>query len=378
MVKPLRLNDRHQQILRATVQHYIATAEPVGSQTLAQEYQFAVSSATIRNALGQLEKAGLLYQPHVSAGRVPSDSGYRIYVDNLLTWSDRQSRTVKQKLENEISGDNWHFEALIQRMGQILASLSGYITLITFPQTETVQLRHLQLMLLPSDQILIILVTDSYHTHSLTLDLPATMEAKEEGELEQELAIFSNFLNAQLRGKNLSELSHLNWQELDQKFSIYADFLQGLQQQIKPLLQRRMAGPLVVHGVSKVIQQPEFSQLEQVQMLLSLLEQEQEQLFSLLFDPDDCWDSLGNLGQEASLLMGEMAPRSRPVVTLRIGAENPLESMHPCTLVSAIYRQKKVPVGSVSILGPTRMVYQQTIPLVEQAAECLSEALSKN
>ncbi len=263
-------------------------------------------------------------------------------------------------------------------MGQILASLSGYIALITFPQTETVQLRHLQLMLLPSYQILIILVTDSYHTHSLTLDLPAAMEAKKEGELEQELAIFSNFLNAQLRGKNLSELSHLNWQELDQKFSIYADFLKGLQQQIKPLLQRRMAGPLAVHGVSKVIQQPEFSQLEQVQMLLYLLEQEQDQLFSLLFDPDDCWDSLANLAQEARLLMGETIPKTRPVVTLRIGAENPLESMHPCTLVSAMYRQKQVPVGSVSILGPTRMVYQQTIPLVEQAAECLSEALSKN
>ncbi|QHU98881.1 heat-inducible transcriptional repressor HrcA [Synechocystis sp. CACIAM 05] len=378
MVKPLRLNDRHQQILRATVQHYIATAEPVGSQTLAQEYQFAVSSATIRNALGQLEKAGLLYQPHVSAGRVPSDSGYRIYVDNLLTWSDRQSRTVKQRLESEINGDNWHFEALIQRMGQILAGLSGYIALITFPQTETVQLRHLQLMLLPSHQILIILVTDSYHTHSATLDLPAAMEAKEEGELEQELAIFSNFLNAQLRGKNLSELSHLNWQELDQKFSIYADFLKGLQQQIKPLLQRRMAGPLVVHGVSKVIQQPEFSQLEQVQMLLSLLEQEQDKLFSLLFDPDNYGDNLANLGQEMNLLTGETIPKTRPVVTIRIGAENPLESMHPCTLVSAIYRQQEIPMGSVSILGPTRMVYQQTIPLVEKAAECLSEALSKN
>ncbi|MCT0254014.1 MULTISPECIES: heat-inducible transcriptional repressor HrcA [unclassified Synechocystis] len=378
MVKPLRLNDRHQQILRATVQHYIATAEPVGSQTLAQEYQFAVSSATIRNALGQLEKAGLLYQPHVSAGRVPSDSGYRIYVDNLLTWSDRQSRTVKQRLESEINGDNWHFEALIQRMGQILASLSGYIALITFPQTETVQLRHLQLMLLPSNQILIILVTDSYHTHSLTLDLPSTMEAKEQGELEQELGIFSNFLNAQLRGKNLSELSHLDWRELDQKFSIYADFLQDLQQQLKPLLQRRMTAPLVVHGVSKVIQQPEFSQLEQVQMLLYLLEQEQEQLFSVLFDPDDYGDNLANLGQEINLVTGETVPRPRPVVTLRIGAENPLESMHPCTLVSAIYCQQQVPVGSVSILGPTRMVYQQTIPLVEKAAECLSAALSKN
>ncbi len=375
MVKPFRLNDRHQQILRATIQHYIATAEPVGSQTLAQEYQLAVSSATIRNALGQLEKAGLLYQPHVSAGRVPSDSGYRIYVDNLLTWSDRQQRTVKQRLENEINGDKWHFEALIQRMGQILASLSGYIALITFPQTETVYLHHLQLMLLPSNQVLIILVTDGYHTHSISLDLPATIGQKEQGELEHELEILSNFLNSQLRGKNLSELSNLNWQELDQKFSTYADFLQGLQRHLKPLLQRKMSTPLVVHGVSKVIQQPEFSQLEQVQMLLYLLEQEQDELFSLMFDPDE---QLENMGQEIRLFNQENGGKSRPVVTLRIGSENPLESMHPCTLISAFYRQGEVPVGTVSILGPTRMVYQQAIPLVEQAAECLSDALSQN
>lgn len=375
MVKPFRLNDRHQQILRATVQHYIATAEPVGSQTLAQEYQFAVSSATIRNALGELEKAGLLYQPHVSAGRIPSDSGYRIYVDNLLTWNDRQHRTVKQKLENEINGDKWHFEALIQRMGQILASLSGYIALITFPQTETVQLRHLQLMLLSSNQVLIILVTDTYQTHSITLDLPNGMGEKDQEDLDHELAILSNFLNSQLRGKLLSELSNLNWQELDQQFSVYADFLKGLQHQIKPLLQRKTSAPLVVHGISKLIQQPEFAQLEQVQMLLSLLEQEQDELFSLMFDPNDCLD---NLGQECNLLTRENDIKSRPVVTLRIGSENPLESMHPCTLISAFYRQGEVPVGSVSILGPTRMVYQQTIPLVEQAAECLSEALSQN
>lgn len=375
MVKPFRLNDRHQQILRATIQHYIATAEPVGSQTLAQEYRFAVSSATIRNALSQLEKAGLLYQPHVSAGRVPSDSGYRIYVDNLLTWNDRQHQTVKQKLENEINGNKWHFEALIQKMGQILASLSGYIALITFPQTETVQLRHFQLMLLPSGQVLIILVTDAYQTHSVTLDLPSTMGEKAQEDLEQELAILSNFLNSQLQGKSLAELSNLNWQELDQKFNAYADFLQSLQRHLKPLLQRKISAPLVVHGVSKLIQQPEFAQLEQVQMLLSLLEQEQDELFSLMFDPNDCLD---NLGQENNLLPRENGYKSRPVVTLRIGSENPLESMHPCTLISAFYRQGKVPMGSVSILGPTRMVYRQAIPLVEQAAECLSEVLSQN
>ncbi|MGA1621280.1 MAG: heat-inducible transcriptional repressor HrcA [Synechocystis sp.] len=376
MANPFRLNERQQQILRATIQHYIATAEPVGSQTLAQEYQFTVSSATIRNALGQLEKAGLLYQPHVSAGRIPSDWGYRIYVDNLLTWSDRQTHLVKKRLEANLQGDNWHFEALLQRMGQILAGLSGYIALLTFPKTETVQLRHLKLMPLSDQQLLMILVTDAGNTHSVAINLPAGIQQKDTTELEQELDILSNFLNHQLRGKCLSELSHLNWQELDEKFNAYADVLQLLQQQLKPLLNQRTSLPLVVHGVSKVIRQPEFAHLEQVQMLLSLLEQEQEALSALVFDPDRHTDP-GHHPQRSPLTLND-ARVSPPMATLRIGSENPLESMHPCTLISAFYRHQGNPVGSVSILGPTRMVYHQTIPLVEQAAEYLSEALSRN
>jgi heat-inducible transcriptional repressor len=376
MVKPFRLNERQQQILRATIQHYIATAEPVGSQTLAQEYQFTVSSATIRNALGQLEKAGLLYQPHVSAGRIPSDSGYRIYVDNLLTWSDRQTQTAKKRLESQLQGDNWHFEALLQRMSQILASLSGYIALITFPQTETVQLRHLKLMPLSDQQLLMILVTDAGHTHSVAIHLPDGIKQKDPTELEHELEILSNFLNSQLQGKRLSELSQLNWQELDQKFNAYADLLQLLQQQLKPLLKQRTNLPLVVHGVSNVIRQPEFAQLEQVQMLLYLLEQKQEELSALIFDADRHPEA-AIYPKQSPLNFGQI-PESRPIVNLRIGSENPLESMHPCTLISAFYRQQGVPVGSVSMLGPTRMLYQQAIPLVEQAAEYLSDALSRN
>jgi heat-inducible transcriptional repressor len=117
------------------------------------------------------------------------------------------------------------------------------------------------------------------------------------------------------------------------------------------------SAPMVIHGVSEVIRQPEFSQLEQVQMLLRLLEQEQDQLFPLIFELPD----------------RENVAKS---VSIRIGAENPLESMRPCTLVSALYHQGNVPVGSVGIIGPTRMLYEQTIPLVESTANYLSEALS--
>jgi heat-inducible transcriptional repressor len=261
-------------------------------------------------------------------------------------------------------------------MGQILASLSGYIALLTFPKTEIVRLRHLKLIPLADQQLLMILVTDAGNTHSVAISLPTEIRQKNLADLEQEVEILSNILNHHLQGKCLSDLSHLNLQELDHQFSVYAGLLNRLQRQLKPLLRQRTKLPLVVHGVSKVIRQPEFAQLEQVQMLLSLLEQEQEELSALMFDPDRQTDGTHQTDSSSLNLNGGV--ESRPVVTLRIGSENPIESMHPCTLISAFYRQRGKPVGSVSILGPTRMLYQQAIPLVEQAAEYLSGALSQN
>ncbi len=358
MLNSPTLTERYQSILRATVQHYIATAEPVGSKTLLAEYNFSVSSATIRNALGSLEKAGLLYQPHISAGRIPSDWGYRIYVDQLITFNEEKKEKFGQSLQQQLKAETWSLESLLQRATQILANLSGYIALITFPQTTAIQLRHLQLIQVSPQQVMIIMVTDGYHTHSILMDLPKNAlfnESISQEEFDEELQILSNFLNHQLKGRTLSELSTLNWQEIDNNFASYADFLKVLLKKIAPLLQS--STPMVIHGVSEVIRQPEFSQLEQVQMLLHLLEQEQDQLFPLIFE----------LPESTNL---------EKSVTIRIGSENPLESMRPCTLVSALYRQKNIPVGSVGLIGPTRMLYEQTIPLVESTADYLSEALS--
>lgn len=361
MLTPPHLSERYQNILRATIQHYIATAEPVGSKTLLEEYKFSISSATIRNALGQLEKAGLLYQPHISAGRIPSDWGYRIYVDQLLIVNEKTKKKVEQNLHYHLKEESRHFETLLQRATQLLANLSGYIALITFPQTATVQLRHLQLLPIAPDQVMIILVTDGYQTQSILMELPLSLRSSDHlpeqdpEALAQELQILSNFLNHKLKGKTLGELASLNWQEIDQDFVCYTDFLKTLIQQLQPLLQPTPTMPMAIHGVSEVIRQPEFSHLEQVQVLLHLLEQQQDQLFPLVF-------AIPN-------------HHKHKAVTVRIGSENPLESMRPCTLVSALYHQGDTPVGSVGIIGPTRMLYEQAIPLVESTADYLSEAL---
>lgn len=356
MKNDLILNERHQGILKATIQHYIATAEPVGSKTLVEEYKFSVSSATIRNALSYLEKVGLLYQPHVSAGRIPSDGGYRHYVDQLLSPQTEPPLTVKQSLRRRLRRESWSVETLIQRAAQILASISGYIALITLPQTDSVQLRHLQLVPLSARQVMMVLVLDGYQTHSLPLELPPVVPLGSEPEyLEEELQLLSNFLNRKLRGQTLQGLGEVDWLELDQEFAAYADFLGALLKQLQACLQPASTAPLVIQGVSEMIRQPEFSQLEQVQMLLHLLEQEQNALLPLIF---------------------AVSPAPTRGVKISIGAENPLKPMQACTLISSLYHQGQIPVGSVNIIGPTRMSYEQTIPLVESTANYLSEVLS--
>ena len=354
------LNKRHQEILRATVQHYIATAEPVGSNTLVKEYDFTISSATIRNTLGKLEKAGFLYQPHTSAGRIPSDFGYRIYVDNLMTPNQKSGKKIKKNLSQQFKQKTYNFENTLQRATQILANLSGYIALITLPQTYPNQLRHLQLVQVSLKQVMLLVVTDSYQTQSILINIPPTLlkdDEEEQGYLDEELHLLSNFLNSQLKGKSLLEVSHLDWQQIDQDFINYTGFIKKLLKELQQHLNASVSTQLMIYGVSEMLRQPEFSQLEQVQMLLHLLEKEQDKLLPLILD----------------------IPESTCVdrrVTLKIGAENLLESMRPCSLISATYCQGNTPVGSVGLIGPTRMLYENTIPLVESTADYLSEALA--
>ncbi|MFS0518071.1 heat-inducible transcriptional repressor HrcA [Nostoc sp. UIC 10607] len=370
----VQLTNRQQHILWATVRHYIATAEPVGSKALIEEYDLGVSSATIRNVMGVLEKSGLLYQPHTSAGRIPSDSGYRIYVDQLITPSLRSrsvsqtdatrteylGREVELALQNRLQWEDWSLETLLQGAAQILATLSGCISLITMPQTTTALLRHLQLVQIEAGRIMLIVVTDGYETHSKLMDLsPTPEETQRDSEvIDRELQIVSNFLNSHLRGRSLLELANLNWSELDQEFQRYGEFLKNSVAELTRRTHAPTATQIMVRGVSEVLRQPEFSQLQQVQTIIHLLEEEQDQLWRLIFEEPEQEDV------------------GKPRVTVRIGAENPLEPIRTCTLISSNYRRGSIPVGSVGVLGPTRLDYESAIAVVASAADYLSEAFS--
>jgi len=360
----VKLTSRQQRVLWATTRHYIATAEPVGSKALVQEYRFRASPATIRNTMGMLEKVGLLYQPHISAGRVPSDSGYRLYVDQLLQPSATCSRKIEQLLQASLQGRDWSLEALLRGAAQLLSGFSGYVTLVTLPNSHTTHLRHLQLVRVDSKRVMLILVTDACRTQSTVITLPPPIDGNplDEECLDRELGILSNFLNHHLRGRPLAQLDPLDWQELSQEFQHYADALLGSLTDLIHRCQTPTSSQILISGVAEVLRQPEFAEVDQVQMIVQLLEEQQEQLWPLM-------------------LTTAQAPGTHATFNKRvavwIGSENPLESMRTCALVTATYGRGDVPLGSVGMIGPTRMVYEDAIAMVEVAADYLSETLSQ-
>ena len=358
MLDPVRLNKRQQQVLWATVRQYVSTAEPVGSKVLVQEYGLQVSPATVRQAMSMLEKAGLLFQPHISAGRIPSDHGYRLYVDNLIHPAEGVAKTIDTQLSATLKWDGWSLEALLKGAAQILSAVSGYLTLITVPKKQDAKIRHVHLVLLGSTQLLMSVVLDSLETQSMVIQLPgdqvdtsAQMDA-----LEHESKILSNFLTTHLVGCSLGKIAELDWGQLNREFQRYGDTLTEAMSLLAKRNQTATGSTqFVMSGLGEVLRQPEFSEAQQVQAIVQLLEEEQAQLWPLVFETD----AEDNSGRRVRVL---------------IGSENPLEPMQGCALVSSTYCQDALPIGSVSILGPTRMMYENAIAAVEAAASYLTDA----
>lgn len=388
----MKLNPRQQNILRATVRHYVSTAEPVGSKSLANAFDLQVSSATIRNVMSALEDSGLLYQPHTSAGRIPSDSGYRAYVNELMMPSEPLTRQMASTLSQRIDWEGQAMEALLQESAQALASLSGYIALVTLPQMDEAKIKHLQLVRVSDCQILLVVVLDIYNNHSILLplpdyspeDSPARLDASQRRRrsvngaakrsaetVDRELQMLSNFLSDQLRGHALDDIN-LDWSELDRAFQRYAS---GFEQAMVDLSKRSRTNPatqILVSGLADVLDQPEFSERSQIRSLIQLLEDGRDQLWPLISTTRRT--ARAGVSDGKGLITEDVPEAQR--LRIWIGAENPVAPMRSCALVTSTYGRAPGPVGSLGVLGPTRMLYENAVAAVEAAANYLTDAVA--
>jgi heat-inducible transcriptional repressor len=338
------MDERKQKVLLAVVKGFIATAEPVGSRTIARKYNLGVSPATIRNEMADLEEMGYLEQPHTSAGRIPSDSGYRYYVDCLMekyTLSEAERNYIKTCFEEKMRD----IEEVVNLSSLLLSRLSNYTSLTIGPYGRINRFQQVRLIPLAIDKALLVAISHKNIVHHHLLDIPPSLT-------EVDLARIALVLNSHLHGLAMEEVREKVIEEIFQELYEYKRILQAILELLEYSRQSVGSGQVFLSGTLNIFNQPEFKDLNKVKTILGILENK-EVLRELLVDTSD------------------------EGLTIRIGGENKLDGINDCSVVTTTYTINGGMVGHLGILGPTRMDYSKTVALVEAIAQHLSQVFSK-
>ena len=337
-----KLTDRERQVFLSIVHGFIQTAEPVGSRYIAKHYQMDISPATIRNVMGDLEEMGLIAQPHTSAGRVPTDIGYRQYVNSMMmvgTLSEQEKRSIVNQLE----GFSQDVNSIIQHATNVLSKISSQLGVVLTTRFNKGNLEKLQLVRISNDKLLMVLNVKSGLVKTVILELndqqiPMNMlEATEQ------------ILNERLHGLSLEELQN----SLHERFR---DLDQDRQQLIRTILK---SGELYFKddstfhfsGAKTILEQPEFENREKIGKILELLDRK-------------------------DVLIKILDEQQTDGVSIVIGDENQEELMKHCSVITTSYSLDEAK-GTLGIIGPTRMQYPKIVALVEFMAETLSYLVNK-
>lgn len=338
------VDERKRRVLQAIVDDYIHTAEPVGSRTVARKYNLGVSPATIRNEMADLEDMGYLEQPHTSAGRVPSDKGYRFYVDTLTALVERNTldaEAVRQVLAVKAQ----RIEGVVRQAAHLLAETTDFLALASQPAGGEERLAALQVVPVRGAQAVVILVADDGRVRTKLVEFA---HAPSPRDLER----IGHALSDRLAGTPLKELARGLLPAIAVELGQFCDVVD----QVKALLGdgEDATERLVVGGATNLLKQPEFREVAKAKAVLQALEGEQ-----LLEEM---------LGLPASNLPG---------VEVAIGREMQIEQMADCSLVTAVYAAPGGVLGRIGVLGPRRMDYGRVMRVVEGVAAAVTTALGQ-
>lgn len=337
----MRLDERKFLILQAIIDDYITTAVPVGSRTISRKAGVGFSPATIRNEMSDLEELGYLDQPHTSAGRVPSDKAYRLYVDRLMKVG-KLSKDERERISDYMQSKGAQVDAVIRAAATVLADATQYTSVIVAPQLGSLRIRHIQLVPVGSGTALMIIVTNLGIVKDAVIRVPDGLSA-------DELYSISRVLTEKLSNKPLEAVRASFAELLQDRENNHRLMVEALRV-IGRKLEAEDATDVVVGGSSKLLNYPEYADVEKARNFLAVLESK-DKLRALV-------------GREGGL-----------EVTIHIGAENGPE-MRECSVVTARYRVGDQVSGALGIIGPTRMNYNRVIPVLEFMSRAMSEMLS--
>jgi heat-inducible transcriptional repressor len=337
------LTDRQLLILQAIIDDFIRSAQPVGSRSLAKKEEINLSSATIRNEMADLEELGFLEKTHTSSGRIPSEKGYRYYVDHLLVPQILRAHEI-QMIHSIFAEKIFELEHVSQKTASILSELTNYTAILLGPAVKENKLKQLQIVPLSKDKAVAIMVTDTGHVENRIFTLP---ENYGQGNVEK----LVNILNEKLAGVPISDLKdrirHEVAELLRKNIEQYDLILKSILESIDIVPNEK----IFFGGKANMLNQPEFHNINKVKSLLNMIEQEEG--------------------------FYELFKRIPTGIHVKIGKENNISAMEDCSLITATYSIADEPVGTIAILGPTRMEYSRVISLLDYLRKDMSDALTR-
>jgi len=337
------LSDRQRMILAAIVDDYIRSAEPVGSRSISKRSGVTFSPATIRNEMADLEELGLLEQPHTSAGRVPSNKGYRYYVDHLVTPGGVSEDDVR-KIRAFFAEKMVHWEDVIGHAATMLSQLTNYTSIVLGPETFNTTLKHFQLVPLNENSAVAIIVTNTGHVEHRTMSIPEGIDMDDLGKVV-------NLLNEKLSGVPFYRVKSVLHSEIASEMGRYVNHCEEILRVLEQSLEEQKDPRIFLSGAANMLTQPEFKDVDKAKHILDTLEE------------------TANLTQLFQSGAGG--------IQVRIGTENAMEAINQCSLITATYSINGQSLGTIGILGPTRMEYAKVISLLDYLSKDIAVLLSR-
>jgi heat-inducible transcriptional repressor len=343
MASAQALDERKAAILRAIVSHYVRSGEPVGSKTVVERFNLGVSAATVRNEMALLEDAGFLSQPHTSAGRVPTDAGYRYCVD-AWTRHPRLPAAEAYTIRRFFSEPRFELEDALQKTASLLSRLTDHAALVFAEALDRNVVRHVELVRLAGDKAMVLLVTDTGRVANHLVLIPDALD-------DVQLEHTADMLNRVVVGAALEGAPQIMTSALERFPLELRDAVATVARALEEELAERATERVFLEGTSNIVDEAKFADIETVRQVIEALEHRRLLLEVLAH----------GLASDA--------------VSIRIGTENMLEEMQLCSIITAPYGAEGGVAGSLAVVGPTRMDYQRTVAAVHEVAVSLGRML---
>ena len=341
----MEMDERKQKILRAIVQDYIATAEPVGSRTISRKFDLGVSPATIRNEMADLEDLGLIEQPHTSAGRIPSDLGYRYFVDYLMDTIDL-NKEDKKNINKEMVNRLNEVQEVIEYTGKLISQVTSLTSLVLGPKSRNSVLNRLYFLPYDSGKAIMVTVKENGSVENNIVEIG-------QDTTPEELQILANIINEKISGTRVQDLRKglINeiYSELTKKRRMI-DSMLGILERMFEDKETETPERVYLGGTLNMLNQPEFRDLNKVKSLFSVFEENTK--------------------------LKDLLQHDHEGLSVMIGSENPDQVFRDCSVISATYHINGKQIGSIGVLGPTRMDYGKAITIVDYMTKSLTEMLT--